>query len=442
MAQLMEPTNLYAADFDRLVGRLDGAWSHFADARRAAFDRFNELGFPTTKHEEWRFTNLQPIVKTAFVPAEPGAPVTADTIDHLAFAAIGGCRIVFVDGFYRSDLSNLADLPAGMRVLSLGEAADDALVCDHLGRYAATDDSLTAMNTAFAADGVVVHVEKNVNVEQPIHVVYYSTAGDRPQVTHPRNLIVVETGGSATVIEHYASDETGDIFSNAVTEAVIADNAQLHHYLLEREHEQAFNVATLRVQQGRDSRLESHSILLGGGLVRNNIHVEMTGEGAHGLINGLYLPHGDQHMDNHMRVVHAAPHCDSRQYYKGILDGSSSGVFTGRIVVNEGAQKTDAVQSNTNLLLSNSARIDTKPQLEIYADDVKCTHGATTGQIDEKALFYLRSRGLSESAARGLLIYAFAHESIDRMKLESVRGIIEKLLVHRLPQIELLEGLL
>jgi len=442
MSQVIEQTNQYAADFERLLTEAGDSWAHFADARRAAFEKFTERGFPGAKDEEWRFTDLRPIKKTAFNLAGPNTAVTAETIDELAFSKIQGQRLVFVDGHFRADLSHTGGLPDGAQLMTLVEAADHDIVQQHLGQTADTDDPFTALNTAFVADGVMLHVAKNVIVDQPIHVVYYSTQSDQPQVAHPRNLIVVDTGGSATIIEHYASDPEGEMFSNAVTEAVIGDNAQLHHYLLERENEQAYNIATLRVTQGRDSRLESHSILLGGAIVRNNIHVEMTGENGHGLINGLFLPHNKQHMDNHMRVVHAAPHCDSRQYYKGILDDQSSGVFTGRIVVNKESQKTDAVQSNTNMLLTDDAKINTKPQLEILADDVKCTHGATTGQLDKDALFYLRSRGISEQTARGLLIYAFAHESIERMSLAPVREALDDLLVHRLPQIELLEGLL
>jgi Fe-S cluster assembly protein SufD len=246
--------------------------------------------------------------------------------------------------------------------------------------------------------------------------------------------VVAGEDSQATVVEDYVS--LGDVvsFSNAVTELVVGQGSVLSHYLIERESPRAFNVSTLRIQQGRSSSVASHSVLLGGGLVRNNIHPVLAGEGGDCLINGLFMATGRQHMDNYMKVEHAAPHCDSRQFYHGILDGQSRGVFHGRIIVHKGAQKTDAKQTNRNLLLSEEAQIDTKPQLEIYADDVKCTHGATIGQIDEQAIFYLRSRGIAEASARALLLFAFANESLERMKAEGVRKHLEALVTRWLPQ--------
>ncbi|MBI1368708.1 MAG: Fe-S cluster assembly protein SufD [Planctomycetes bacterium] len=448
MPQVMEQTDSFAADFQRVAARAAaGPWAFFSDRRRRAFARFAEMGFPTTKMEEWRFTNVQPIAKTAFQLAEnTGSEVTADTLASLAFGGVSSARIVFVDGRYRPDLSILRSLPKGVAVTGLaaaltGEHAD--LVREHLGRYAdESADAFTALNTAFVEDGAFIHIGRNLKIDAPIHMLFFATDADRPLASHPRNLIIAEHGSHATVIENYVSHSQNVYFSNAVTEACVGPNAELHHYLLERESEASFNIATLRADQDRDSRFESHSVLLGGAIARNNIHLELVGENAYAMINGLYLPHRDQHMDNHMRVVHAAPNCGSRQFYRGILDDHAKAVFSGRIVVNEGAQKTDAVQHNSNLLLSNDAQIDTKPQLEIYADDVKCTHGATTGQIDEDALFYLQARGLSEEAARGMLIYAFAHESIDRMDIEAIRRPLEKLLVTRLPQMSLMDNLL
>ena len=293
----------------------------------------------------------------------------------------------------------------------------------HLGRYLNTErDAFAALNTAFAADGAFIHVKKSVVVDQTIHLLFVSTASDVPTMTHPRNLIVAEEQAQVAVVEDYVSLGSAIAFCNTATELVAGESAVVSHYMIEREDTQAFNISTLRIQQGRSANVATHSVLLGGGLVRNNVHPVLAGEGAECLINGLFIGSGRQHLDNYMLVEHASPHCESRQFYNGILDGQSHGVFHGRIIVHKDAQKTDAKQTNRNLLLSDDAQIDTKPQLEIYADDVKCTHGATIGQIDETALFYLRSRGIDERSARKLLLLAFANECLDRMKEDGVRS--------------------
>jgi Fe-S cluster assembly protein SufD len=271
-------------------------------------------------------------------------------------------------------------------------------------------------------------------LQAPIYLLNISTGSSAPQMAHPRNLIVVEAEAEASVVEDYVSLGGNAFLSNVVTELVAGDNSVVSHYMVEREDRQAYNVSTLRIQQGRTANVASHSVLLGGALVRNNVHPVLAGEGGECLINGLFIGAGRQHMDNYMKVEHQAPHCGSRQFYNGILDDHARGVFHGRIIVHKGAQKTDAKQTNRNLLLSDTAQIDTKPQLEIYADDVKCTHGATIGQIEENALFYLRSRGLPESEARALLLFAFANESLDRMKPGVVRNWLGALIAEWLPR--------
>ncbi len=271
-------------------------------------------------------------------------------------------------------------------------------------------------------------MRKGAVLEQPIHFLFVSTGGDAPTMSHPRNLIVAEEQSQAAIAEDYVSLKGGVAFCNTATELVAAESAVISHYMIEREHRDTFNISTLRMQQGKSANVSSHSVLLGGGLVRNNVHPVLAGEGGECTINGLFIGNGRQHLDNYMLVEHAAPHCESRQFYNGILDDSAHGVFHGRIIVHKDAQKTDAKQTNRNLLLSDDAQIDTKPQLEIYADDVKCTHGATIGQIDETALFYLRSRGIAEVAARKLLLLAFARECLDRMREEGMRGYLEGLI--------------
>ena len=414
-------------EFEKRAAGRTLPWLH--RLREDAFARFCEVGFPTTKDEDWRFTNVSAIAKTVFRPAGAARLAPDDTaawrVDDVA------ATLVFVNGRFSTELSELDFVPKGVTVASLRERIEShpEEVEKHLGRYADTQrDSFVALNAAFLGDGAYLHVARGVVVEAPIYLLYLSTKEDAPTMTHPRNLIVAEDEAQVAVIEDYASvGGASVVLSNAVTELVAGESTVAQHYLIEREHLKAFNVSTLRIEQGRSANVSSHSVLLGGGLVRNNVHPVLAGEGGECLINGLFLGTGSQHLDNYMHVEHAAPHCGSRQFYNGILDGHAHGVFHGRIVVHKIAQKTDAKQTNRNLLLSDDAQIDTKPQLEIYADDVKCTHGATIGQIEENALFYLQSRGISELEARKLLLMAFAEECVERMQSDVARGHIERL---------------
>ncbi len=400
------------------------------ELRDRAFARFCETGFPTTHDEDWRFTNVSAISRTEFeLPSGKDLPSPADIQPFTTPGA--ACQLVFVDGRFSRELSSFGILSQGVKVASLAEQIDrdPAAVEAHLGRYLNLQrDAFSALNTAFAEDGAYVYVPRGVILEQPIALLFVATASDQPLMTHPRNLVVVESQAQATIVEDYVSLGESTAFCNTATELVAGDNAVVSHYMLEREHQQAFNISTLRIQQGRSANVSSHSVLLGGGLVRNNVHPVLAGEGAECLINGLFIGSGQQHLDNYMLVEHASPHCASRQFYNGILDDHAHGVFHGRIIVHKDAQKTDAKQTNRNLLLSDDARIDTKPQLEIYADDVKCTHGATIGQMEENALFYLRSRGIDEIAARKLLLLAFASECLDRMAASAARDHVEKLI--------------
>jgi Fe-S cluster assembly protein SufD len=415
-------------DFQRTAPGHNLSW--LRKLREDAFARFCEVGFPTTHDEDWRFTNVSAIAKTPFALASEVSELSNHDLNAWRFPE-AACELVFVDGKYRPDLSPIRSLPLGVTVASLaGEiTTNPAALEPHLGRYLNTQrDAFAALNTAFAADGAFVHIRKGKVLEQPIHLLFVSTSGSTPVMTHPRNLIVAEEQSQIAVVEDYVSLGGGAAFCNTATELVAAESAVVSHYMIEREDTPTFNVSTLRIQQARSSNVATHSVLLGGGLVRNNVHPVLAGEGAECLINGLFIGNGNQHLDNYMLVEHASPHCDSRQFYNGILDGRSHGVFHGRIIVHKDAQKTDAKQTNRNLLLSDDAQIDTKPQLEIYADDVKCTHGATIGQMDETALFYLRSRGIDEASARKLLLLAFANECLDRMKEDSVRDHLRELI--------------
>jgi Fe-S cluster assembly protein SufD len=425
-----------------------------APVREKALSRFVEMGWPTMKDEDWRFTNIEPIRTTSFrEPDGDGLPeagagaegVGRNTVERFAFPGLTCHTLVFVNGRLAPKLNDIRDLPEGVRVARLGDAfaSNRDLVAKYLTKLAAFEhDPFAALNTAMLGDGVFVHVPDGAVVDEPIHLVNIATATPEPVMTHPRNLVVVGRNGRVNVIEHYVALTDGPYLTNAVTEIAAGDDSFVGHYMIEDESLAAFNVSTLAIRQGRHSDVRSHTVLLGGRLVRNNIDPVLDGERAHCLINGLFIGDGDQHMDNMMRVVHAQPNCDSRQFYKGILDDRARGVFSGRIIVAKDAQKTDAKQTNANLLLSDDAQIDTKPQLEIYADDVKCTHGATVGQIDEDALFYLRSRGIDSEAARAMMIYAFAAESFERMQLRPIRDTLTKALFKKLHEGQLLQAVI
>jgi Fe-S cluster assembly protein SufD len=385
--------------------------------REEAFALFCQTGFPTVHDEDWRFTNVSAIARTQFSLAR--MPVTLSESDFKDWVlGEAAARLVFVDGQFVSRLSSRGSLPAGVTVSSLKEeiATGSAALENHLGRYLNIHrDPFCALNTAFIEDGAFVEIPAGAVLDRPIHLLFVSTEQEFPTMLHPRNLLLVAHEAQAQIIEEYVSLGGGKVLSNSATELVAGENSTVSHFMIEREHRAAFHISTLRIQQERSASVASHSLLLGGGLVRNNVHPVLAGEGGECLINGLFVGNGNQHLDNYMYVEHASPHSSSRQFYNGILDGHAHGVFHGRIVVHKNAQKTDAKQTNRNLLLSDDAQIDTKPQLEIYADDVKCTHGATIGQIEENALFYLRSRGIDEVSARRLLLAAFANECVGRM---------------------------
>jgi Fe-S cluster assembly protein SufD len=428
----------YLEAFDSFNKRSATQISWLKGLRQEAFARFAETGFPTTHDEDWRFTNIAAIANTEFEPA-PKISLAHEQLEVFGTSAFA-CQLVFVNGRFSRELSTLRSLLPGVTAGSLADEISNnaAAVEAHLGQYLNFQrDSFAALNTAFAEDGVYIHIPRGTVVEQPIYVLYVSVPGKAPVIEHPRNLIVAEENSQLTIVEDYVSLQNGGsspTFSNTVTELVAGENAVVSHYMVVRQAEGSFNVSTLRLQQARSSNMSTHSVLLSGGLVRNNVHPVLAGEGAECLINGLFMANGRQHMDNYMLVEHASPHCNSRQFYNGIMNGHGHGVFHGRIIVHKDAQKTDAKQTNRNLLLSDEAQIDTKPQLEIYADDVKCTHGATIGQVEENALFYLRSRGLDEISAKHLLLLAFANECLERMNSGQVRDHLERLVMEWLPE--------
>jgi Fe-S cluster assembly protein SufD len=408
-----------------------------APLRKAGIASFADQGFPTLNDEDWRFTNVTPIAKLNFQLAKEVSVNGAETklIAESAFAKLSGNRLVFVNGFFSAKLSSLKAIPNGVRIenLSAALAEDSALIEKYLGKYAHTaNNSFAALNQAFFSDGAFIFVPQGVEVAEPVQLIYISSAKDSGETIQPRNLIIAEANSKLTVVESYLSASSAAYFTNAVTEIVASENAIVEHVKLQDESAGAFHIATIAGEFGRASNVTVHSFALGAKLSRNNIRTKLAGEGLECILNGLYLTKDEQLADHHMIVEHAQPHCASHEYFNGILDDKSKGVFHGRIYVHPIAQKTDAKQTNKNLLLSDDATADTKPQLEIYADDVKCTHGATIGQLNDESIFYLRSRGIDTPTAKRMLIHAFAGEIIDRVKNAPVREKLDKLIWDRL----------
>jgi Fe-S cluster assembly protein SufD len=404
--------------------------------RKAGMARFSEIGLPTLRAEDWRFTNIAAIAKLPFNPSfDLVAGVTAAELADFAFAKQSGSRLVFVNGHFAPQLSLVTALPEGVKVGSLAAAlaSDGAFLEKHLGRYAQNaDNGFAALNQAFFLDGGLVHVPAGKVVAEPIQFVYVSTARQSGATFHPRNLVIAEANSRVTVLESYVSLGGAGYFNNAVTELFAGENAHLEFVKFQDEAADAFHIAGFHGEFGRASQVNVHSFALGAKLSRNNIRTKLAGEGLECILNGLYLTRGEQLADHHMIVEHAQPHCASHEYFNGILDDKSKGVFHGRILVRPIAQKTDAKQTNKNLLLSDDATANTKPQLEIYADDVKCTHGATIGQLNDESIFYLRSRGIGPETARRMLIHAFAGEIIERIQHEPAREELDKLMWDRL----------
>jgi len=424
--QTRENQESFVASFAACEGKFPGG-ERMAALRRAALDRFTVLGFPTTKNENWKYTNLAPFLRAAYEPArEARIEAVREKLAALPFADLGCPRLVFVNGRYAPGLSTP---PEGVIACSLHEALVSGAAGAHLARYADIENnSLAALNTAFVEDGAFIEIAKGKILEQPIYALYVAAHGGRAAVTYPRTLIVAGRESQAVVAEGYLALDGGAYFTNAVTEIAVAEGAVIEHEKLQLESAQALHTGLLRVELGASSNFTSQNVAMGGALARNEISVVLEGDGASCSLYGLYAAQGTQHVDNHTTIDHAKPHTTSVELYKGILDGRSQGVFHGRIIVRPEAQKTDAVQRNKNLLLSDAASVNTKPQLEIYADDVRCTHGATVGQVDPDAVFYLRSRGIALDAARNLLTYAFTGDIIGKIRIEPIRSGLEKAL--------------
>jgi Fe-S cluster assembly protein SufD len=433
-------TQPYLADFEAFASNGGGAGPEWLPGvRRDAIARFAALGFPTPRNEDWHFTSVAPIAEAEFHPLSASSgDVRSEDLEPFLFGRPDWPTVVFVNGRYAPELSS-GTAPLGVKVLSLAAAWRDApdVLQRHLSKVATFDEhSFTALNTAFMSDGALVQVAKDVQTDAPIHLLHVVDPIAARVVMHPRHLLVLERHASARVIESYVSLGNARYFTNAVTEIVLGEGAHLAHYKIQRESQRAFHIGTTEVRQPRDSKYASFSFATGAALSRTNIYSTLEGEGAEVWMNGLYMVDGEQHVDHQTRIEHAAPNCASHEVYKGILSGASHAVFNGKVFVKPIAQKTDGKQENNNLLLSDKARVDTKPQLEIFADDVKCTHGATVGKLDALSLFYMKSRGLPAEVARRLLIYAFAADVLERLEVAEVRDALEELTLARFIHVE------
>jgi Fe-S cluster assembly protein SufD len=440
-------SGLYLKDFESFAGAATAEGVDWLEpTRRAAMDRFARTGFPSTKDEEWRFTPVTAIAQASWQPAwareagDGAAQITGDQLAPFVFGHTEWSTLVFVNGEYAPELSSAGSLPpGGVVVTSLAEALRTGgvgadLLEGHLARHARIEESpFTALNTAFLRDGGLIHVAADVELPVPINLVFVTTAEAAGTVTHPRNLIVIERNARASLVESYVTLAPGARYwTNPVTEVWTGPNSWLEHTRIQRESEAAYHVATTQIEVRRDSHYRSFSMAIGSALARHNLNVRLADEYSEALLYGLYLTRGEQLVDTHTAIYHDHPNCHSWEVYKGILDGRSRAVFNGKVLVKPEAQKTDAKQTNRNLVLSDFAKVDTKPQLEIFADDVKCTHGATVGRLDEIARFYTRSRGLPAPAADRLLTYAFAAEVVDEVSLAPVREELDRLVLARL----------
>jgi Fe-S cluster assembly protein SufD len=430
----------YVAAYQAFAGNGGGrapAW--LRELRDAGIARFAAVGFPSTREERWRFTNVEPIARGGFALAEPGMPAGAhEAVQQVALGEPAARLLaVYVNGRFAPELSSVGGAPKGVVIDGLAAAVERQpdLVRQHLGRHAAIDGNpFVALSAAFMADGAFVHVPRNVVLDQPIQLVFVSTGGPSAVVTHPRNLIVAEENAQASVVEQYVGIGSGSYWTNAVTELVLGPEAVVNAYRVQREREDAFHTATTQSAQQRGSVLTSVTLVFGARLARHDINASLSGEAAECTLNGLLILRDEQHADHHTTLEHAKPYCPSWEVFNGVFDDRSRGVFNGRIIVRPGAQRTDSKQTSNNLLLSENARADSQPQLEIYADDVKCTHGATLGPIDPNAMFYLRSRGLDEEVARNLLTYGFGAEILNSIADDALRAQLDGVVQQRLAE--------
>ncbi|MFA3782700.1 Fe-S cluster assembly protein SufD [Melioribacteraceae bacterium 4301-Me] len=422
----------------KLNGRLQ---SPIHQIRRNAIEQLAQMNFPSTKNEEWKFTNVSPILNYNFIPA-----VNADLydisnlkIDPYLLKGFDSHLLVFFNGNFVRSLSRLEELPKGIILdsLSLLEKENPELLKKYINKISSIDNAFNALNTAFAYDGAVLIVPDNVVVEKPIQVLFLSESTQENLLNQPRNLFVVGKNSQVEIITNYQGISAKEYLSNIVTEILVGENSYVDLYKVQNESENSFHIEKVQALQKRSSVFNHYNFVFGGSLVRNDINSLLDDEGIECHFYGLYLTNKKRHVDNHTFVDHAKPNCMSNELYKGIMDDQSRGVFNGKILVRKGAQKTNAYQSNKAILLSDKAMIDTKPQLEIFADDVKCSHGAAIGSLDEISEFYIRSRGVPEDIAKSMLIRAFASDVVEQVKIPELKEQLNHLVFEHLHRKEI-----
>ncbi|MFN4145419.1 MAG: Fe-S cluster assembly protein SufD [Runella sp.] len=435
---MREKTNLkdkLLADFRANEGRLNGeAKTPIHQKRREAIAYFEKLGFPTVKHEEWKYSNVSRLVEQAF-DFEVKTDFGQQEVAVLEIPNLEGNILYFVNGIYHAELSKIVSPQSQLQILNFGQAtkAMPDLMADYFAKYTNyQEEAFTALNTAFARDGVVVHVPAGKVVEAPIILRFISDARSVNVASQPRNLVVVGASAEVKIAESFRSIGDCASFVNTVTEISVAENANVQYYKVQNESDKAYHIGTTQVNQKDNSHFYAVTVTVNGGFVRNNLNIVLDGQRCEAFMYGLYFPNDRQHIDNHTLVDHAQPNSYSNELYKGILKDKATGVFNGKIFVRDGASKTNAYQSCRNIVLSDEASMNTKPQLEIYNDDVKCSHGTTTGKIDETALFYMRSRGIPKAEAMSLLLYAFCEDVISQIKIDSIRTYLEGLIAEKL----------
>lgn len=433
MENTLENKKIYLSHFDEFENSLNGNKSKpIHELRKLAIAKFSELQFPTTRDEEWKYTNISPLLKHSFVPALKVKEDYNIQVNHFLFDKMEHSLLVFVNGLFSRKLSKIKNLPKGVIAGSLAEEirAKNPIVKTHLGKYADFSGHIfTSLSTAFVNDGAFIYIPEGKIIEDPIHILFITVADENKLLVQPRNLFFADRNSQSTIIEHFVSFNNEEVYlTNTVTEIITQENAFVDHIKLQEESLKAFHVGRMDVHQERNSNFVSHLISFGAELSRNDFNSRFNAEGGESMLNGLYLTGGSQLFDAHTLIDHAKPHCSSHEHYKGILMDNSRGVFNGKVIVRKDAQKTNAFQENNNLILSDSALVNTKPQLEIFADDVKCSHGATIGQIDEDSMFYLKSRGIGDDIAKAILIHAFASDVVRYIKINAVKEYIENIL--------------
>jgi Fe-S cluster assembly protein SufD len=436
MSDWTEEKKLYLSHFFANEKKLNGEHPWLKEFRNAAIAHFSELGFPSTRNEEWRFTDIAPVMEIPFRPAVPvNQPLSFAELPKISFPDSNFTQLVFINGFFSESLSSVRGVPEGVHIGGLAAAFEPyRSILEPIlnSRRDFGNNAFLMLNNAFLSDGAFVYIPSGTSLPNPIHLLFLSASASDSAISFPRSIIFAGRGSQASVIESYAGLDSGLNFTDSATEVHMGPSSIIDHYRIQRESMNAFHIAALQVFQEQDSSYVSHSLSLGGSLVRNNFDVFLSGSGADCTLNGLYALGGRQHLDNHTSIDHGKPYCTSRELYKGILDDSASAVFNGRIVVRKDAQKTNARQTNKNLLLSRQSTINTMPHLEIFANDVKCTHGATIGQLNAEELFYLRSRGIDLRTARMILTYGFASELLSLLKIKPLQRQMDEALLNRL----------